>query len=560
MKSIILIAILLLAFFVSSRVSGQPIMRIGLFSDTHWTENPKSFQKTEAALKVFKQEKVDAIWHMGDISDLLYVKAYRHYRQNVFPSFFPENPPDELFVYANHDLLRRDALGGVEQMPAAEAFETVRKELGVPNAPDDERIVKGYPVLIFSQFTANAVKEKKLEETVAKYPDKTIFVLDHCPAVHAPYTDLRSPYCKYPQVIHIYGHNHAPLRDENSIWQGTHTEVSAGCLHNWRGYLVGTSPVSKENTDFAVMDVYPDKIIYRRFSIVTGKECKEPWIIPLPFDAKTAPYRRDYRQANTPAPTFQPEAALKLTVDQPFTAVNLAWPEATQGGDVYKYYIAVERQDADGIFHPITRLDAYSEFHLDAHLRKGSFTQAFSSGYFDSGKKYRFTVTPVGFFEKEGTPITADFTPPADVMESTLIFESRDPMKELEVALIIGAKRPTGTKPLAVKDGFYQHPSGYVRVFLPEKVWKDVDGGKFRFTIDLDTRQEAPTWTMVLNNPIPFANANNRIKMPEGANIGWRYVIECKKMRAPTDVYSLLLREGGPGEFRINYVKLEKLP
>ena len=104
-------------------------MRIGLFSDTHWTENPKSFQKTEAALKVFKQEKVDAIWHMGDISDLLYVKAYRHYRQTVFPSFFPENPPDELFVYANHDLLRRDALGGVEQMPAAEAFETVRKEL-----------------------------------------------------------------------------------------------------------------------------------------------------------------------------------------------------------------------------------------------------------------------------------------------------------------------------------------------------------------------------------------------------------------------------------------------
>ena len=251
---------------------------------------------------------------------------------------------------------------------------------------------------------------------------------------------------------------------------------------------------------------------------------------------------------------------MKLTFDQPFSAVKLTWPEATQGSEVYKYYIAVERQDADGAFHPITRLDAYSEFHLDAHLRSGSFTQSFSSGYFDSGKKYRFTVTPVGFFDKAGTPITADFTPPADVKESTLIFESRDPMKELEVAFIVGAKRSLGKKPLTVKDGFYQHPGGYVRVFLPEKAWKDVAGGKFRFTIDLDTRQEAPTWTMVLNNPVPFANANNRIKMPEGENIGWRYVMECRRMRAPTDVYSLLLREGGPGEFRINYVKLEKLP
>ena len=167
---------------------------------------------------------------------------------------------------------------------------------------------------------------------------------------------------------------------------------------------------------------------------------------------------------------------------------------------------------------------------------------------------------PVGFFEKVGIPITAEFTPPADVKESILVFESRNPMQELEVAQIIGAKRQLDKKPLAVKDGFYQHPNGYVRVFLPEKAWKEVSGGSFRFTIDLDTRQEEPTWTMVLNNPVPFFNANNRIKMPAGENIGWRYVIECKKMRTPADIYSLLLREGGPGVFRINYVKLEKLP
>ena len=62
------------------------VMRIGLFSDTHWKErDPESFRHTEIALDVFRREKVDGIWHLGDIANLHFPDAYRYYRNTVFP-------------------------------------------------------------------------------------------------------------------------------------------------------------------------------------------------------------------------------------------------------------------------------------------------------------------------------------------------------------------------------------------------------------------------------------------------------------------------------------------
>ena len=537
---------------------GRRVMRIGLFSDTHWKErDPASFRHTEIALDVFRREKVDGIWHLGDIANLHFPDAYRYYRNTVFPKAFPTDPPPELFVYANHDALRRDALGGVELMPLDETFAAIRRELGIPNAPDDRRVIRGYPVLIFHQFTTDEAREKALAETVREFPDKPVFVLDHCPAVRPPYRDLACPYSKYPQVIHLYGHDHVPARDENSIWQGTHTQLSAGCLYEWAGSLVGSAPPRKVSTDFAVMDVFPEKIVYRRFTVETGRECAEPWIIPLPFDPKTAPYRRDFRKAHTPAPEFAPGTGLTLTADRPFASLKIAWPEAA--GEVYKYFVTLERKGGDGAFRPIARLDCYSEFHLDQSRRTGKYEETVSAGYFDAGQTYRIAVTPTGFFGQKGAPVTAEFAPPEERRKTEVVFESRDPMRELPALHIIGEKEPTGTEPMTVKDGFYQHPEGYARVLIPETVWKKLEGGGFRFTLDLDTRQDDPAWTLVLNNPLPFLNANFRIKLPAGENLGFRYVIECDRMRDPAHVYSILIREGGPGEFRVNYVKLEKL-
>ncbi len=537
----------------------SPLFRVGLMTDTHWSEDPKSFVRTEAALRVFKREKVDMICNLGDIADLHYPVAYRYYRTKLFPSVFPEDPPRELFVYANHDALYRDKHGSAvkdkDDIPVR--FAAMRRELGIPHAPDDRVVFKGYPFVIFQQFVTRETMEKMLAETAAEFPEGPIFVLDHVPA---PKGDRdkdnvrRVVYGKYPRVVHIYGHVHTPLRDENSIWQGTHTEVGAGCLQNWRGALIGTSPANKDCYEFAIMDVYRDKLVFRRFSTEDGKEFKAPWIVPLPFDPATAPYRREFRAASVPAPAFAPDAQLTLKANRPFASLNISWPEAKQGGEVYQYNVRIARKEADGKFRVFARQDIYSEFYLAENQRKGRLFRRLSNGFFEPGRQYRISVTPVGFFGREGTPLEADFTSPAEVREAVTVFESRDPMHDL-----VFASGLAGKNPVPVKDGFYQHRENNARLIIPKEYWAGGKGTRFRFTVDMDVRQSpGHAWTMVLRNPRPVQNANNRLCLAGGNTAGYRYVIEFGKRKAGY-FYDLLIREGAPGEIRFKYVKIERL-
>ena len=554
----------LLLFMVAASVAAcfgapeeQPLFRAGLMTDTHLGFTPETFERTESALKVFKREKVDLICHLGDIADQHYPWAYRNYRE-IFGRIFPDAPPRELFVYANHDVLTRDKHGSPVKMDIDKAFADMRRELKIPNAPSDKLVFKGLPILIFPQFIDRAAVEKTLAETARDFPGKPIFVLDHVPAgrSEAEKDDFRRiAYGRYPNVVHIYGHVHMPLRDENSIWQGTHTEVCAGFLLKWRGSLIGTSPDNKECYEFAIMDVFPDKLVFRRYSTEDGKECKKPWIVPLPFDPATAPYRTEARRAAAPAPEFAPGAELTLKTNKPFSALTVRWPGATRGGEAYKYFVVISVREPDGSFRDVSRRDSYSEFYLAEGKRKGTLSQRLSAGFFEPGRRYRISVAPVGFFGDRGKALTAEFTPPADVLKTETIFECTDPMNEMVFAAGL-----SGAKPLPVKDGFYQHQSGNARLIIPKKYWAGAEGTRFRFTVDMDTRQsEDNSWTMALRNPVPLSNGNSRLKTLGGKAEGQRYVIEFAKKDAKF-FYDLLIRGGGPGEIRFRYVKLERLP
>ena len=546
---------LLTAFLAAAEEA--PLFRAGLITDTHWTENPKSFARTEAALRIMKREKVDMICHLGDIADRHYTSAYRYYRTRLFPAVFPENPPRELFVYANHDALRRDGAGGANRTDIPGFFVAMRRDLGISHAPDDRVVFKNYPFLIFQQFVSEETMEKLLEETAREFPEGPIFVLDHVPApktADGANNKRRVIYAKYPRVVHLHGHVHMSLRDENSIWQGTHTEVGAGCLQNWRGALIGTSPASKDCFEFLIMDVYRDKLVFRRFSTEEGKEFKDPWVVPLPFDPATAPYAPERRAAATPAPGFSPGAKLELKTNRPFSALFVTWPEAAQGGEVHKYYVRIAVKEADGTFREFTRRDGYSEFYLAENQRKGKLRQRISNGYFEPGRTYRVAVTPVGFFGREGAPLEGEFTAPAGVREAVTVFESRDPMNELVFAADL-----SGNKPLPREGGFYRYQSGNAWLILPKKCWAGKKGERFRFTVDMDVRQSpGRNWTMVLRCPKPLLNANNRLNLEGGDAANRRYVIEFGKRNAK-HFYDLLIREGAPGLIRFNYVKIERL-
>jgi hypothetical protein len=65
-------------------------------------------------------------------------------------------------------------------------------------------------------------------------------------------------------------------------------------------------------------------------------------------------------------------------------------------------------------------------------------------------------------------------------------------------------------------------------------------------------------WTLVLRNPKPLTNANQRIATPKGDSGLQRHVIELEKPKAEYDYY-FLVREGTPGKIRFEHVSIERI-
>ena len=146
----------------------------------------------------------------------------------------------------------------------------------------------------------------------------------------------------------------------------------------------------------------------------------------------------------------------------------------------------------------------------------------------------------------------AEFKAPDSFGEYKTVFESLNPMAECP--FIVSLK---GTKRLAAKDGWYEVDKGAFRLEFPKDIWKGT--GKFRFSVDMETRQtKSRTYTLLLRNLKTSRNANARIYTPKGESGKMRYVIEFDK-KNPTHHYCLLLREGDKGYVRFDRVRIERI-
>ena len=156
-------------------------------------------------------------------------------------------------------------------------------------------------------------------------------------------------------------------------------------------------------------------------------------------------------------------------------------------------------------------------------------------------------------YGKKGTSLAVEFTAP-EFARHTIVFESKNPMKELEFKSGLA-----GGKPFALdKDGFYIHDDYNGRLIFPENVWAGKRKTRFRFTVDMHLKQGADAWSVVLRNPKPLKNANSRIATESGNPGVQRFVIEFNKSNKNFNYY-LLIREGMLGKIRFDYVKIERI-
>lgn len=545
-----LLPLLLCTMFIATAVAAEkPVMRIGLVSDTHVTNDIKSCRWLKKALLLFRKEKVDMVANLGDIADLFYPQGYRHYRK-TFNSVFPDpaTRPEEIYVYANHDRLGADA----RKRPHMDVFKEVKQLLEIKHEPDDTMVFKGYPMLIVNQFIPLKKYEEMLTKLAAEHPGKPLFIFDHLPG--NAYYRRRDMLRKFPQVIHLSGHSHGTLFDENRIWQDGYTALNLSCLaRDWVGSLNGTCPKAKYAYDVCVMEVYENKIIFRRHSLQENKEYRpeNPWTIPLPYDDATAPFTFERRAAAETAPEFAAGAAIAIEPDAvPFFNVKVTIPPA-RGGKIFD--IDVEETDADGNWKRVASRQELNNFYLPENKRHTMIETILPGVLFQSGKKYRITATPIGFFGKKGKSISAEWTAPERV-KTVVLFESENPMDDPRLRYMSDLN---GGKVQPKKDGFYKHDTFNARLEVPKEIWDVPARSRIWVTADLHTIQPMNSrWTILWRNPAPSKNAHRRIRTYPGDNIN-RYVMSFR-LRKNHKPY-LLVREGYDGLIKFNYLKIERV-
>lgn len=529
----------------------NPLARVGIITDTHVTKKIQSCKSLKNALLLFKKHKVDMIVNCGDVAEKYDVQAYKNYRATV-RSVYPQDKPKELFSFANHDRIG---------MSYEKAWPLVKKHLEIEHELYSSHQLAGYIFLTSTQNVKWKPYEKLISDACKSTPDKPVFLVDHVPGCATTSNTqtwgngtTRRILNKYPQIVHLTGHVHGTFRNELNIWQGEYTTVNAGCTsQSWSGSLIGTVPERRRADEALLLEIYKDKLIFRRFDLVTNKEYKPdtPWLVPLPFDPKTAPYTAAKRKL-VKAPEFASGAKITLKPDQKkCNFLELSFPEAK--GEIYIYRLTLQRKNKAGQWENFSTQEIFGSFWLEENKRN-ICRHKISAGFFDTGKDYKLLLEPLNFGKVAGKALSSEFTMP-EKAETTVVFESVDPMKELSFKSGLA-----DGKTFRSKDGFYWNNAWNSRLILPDHVWKAPEKTRFRFTIDLEMKQPAwdRQWTIVLRNPKPLENANTRLVTPQGNSGVQRYVIEFSKRKAFFNYY-LLIREGRAGAIRFDYVKVEKL-
>ena len=410
-----------------------PILRIGVMTDTHINKYPETCSRIKAAWELFRSFRTDAVFNLGDIADRFIEQAYVNYRKtvNAVKAGGAWNP-EELYVWAFHDAY--DYHGSKDRgIPHRhEAFVEAARLLESPNGEFAVREWKGFPFLVFPQFIDPkdfaAQYEAPIKKAIAEHPGKPVFVLDHIPPKDTVQNSdthgdrrRRGILERYPQAVVLTGHVHGSIRNETFAWQGAFTVFNFGCLQKWGGGLVGGIHGGFDSYGVGMLEIYPDRIVVRRFNDVRKPDDEEqPWVMPWPFDPASAPYSLKAKR-RSPAPAFPAGAKLEISADgKAESELSLRFPEAA---GAYLYRI----EDEKGFY-----AETFSQFHLDRQSRGQNDVKIPLARFAERGQ-CRFSVAPVGFAGQLGKSMSAQAILPPDVQQvKEIVFESSDPMHELK--------------------------------------------------------------------------------------------------------------------------------
>lgn len=333
------------------------LLRVGIMSDNQLQQEGSSEAYAEylrKGLEFFKEKDIDILVNAGDFTDQATEEAYQNYKK-IFDSVYGENDrPITSMIMGNHDYWLPMFVDCWE-IPFKSKMRNRFMEYTGEKSPWTHKVINGYHFIACSPTSGDmddSAYEKKIdwlksqiEMAVKEDSNKPVFVITHSnPKGTVNYKDggcenLNELFSQYLQVVSISGHTHASLMSESSIWQGEYTALNTQCL----SYVSsGMGDVVQEDDSFAadnpielIMEIENDKITIRRYSILTGEEVKDPWVIKLPVNKDEFTYTDEKREAESVAPTWNEGWNLQVTNDE--NGTWLSFPAAVHPDLVETY-------------------------------------------------------------------------------------------------------------------------------------------------------------------------------------------------------------------------------
>ncbi len=215
----------------------SPCVRFGVISDTHVT-GEESAERLRLALGFFAQEKVDAVLHCGDVTNLGYRSEYAAFRK-VWDSVMPGSTA-LVAALGNRDLSdtnkmpedvrRRDAGLLIAFSPAGRAAGIHLHE------------VRGVPVIVLDWGFEDGLERFMSERPSLRRLNRPLLVVQHRHMAGTVYNaspggwmaDAGKGGCylrMFPNAISFSGHSHVSFPEPNGVWHGDFTAASAGSCY-----------------------------------------------------------------------------------------------------------------------------------------------------------------------------------------------------------------------------------------------------------------------------------------------------------------------------------------
>lgn len=254
------------------RSDSRPV-RFGIMSDTHVTDR-ESADRLRPALEFFAREKVDAVLHCGDVTNLGYRREYAAFRR-VWESVMPE-PIRFIAALGNRDLSKTGKMSDEVRRRDADLLLSsapLGKDAGI-----HVHEVCGIPVIVIDWGYEDALENFMSARPGLRRSDRPLVVVQHRHMAGTVYNaapgswmaDAGKGACylrMFSSAISFSGHSHMRFTEPNGIWHGDFAAAGAGSCY------VGP-PEAKGGYEVSVLELQSGSISLLRKDLKSGYEAR----------------------------------------------------------------------------------------------------------------------------------------------------------------------------------------------------------------------------------------------------------------------------------------------